>query len=120
MKNDQDQKLPDTWNPEQYKKFDEERNQPFYDLIKLISPFENMRVVDLGCGTGQLTAILHQSLQAAHTLGIDSSPAMLKESTHYQKPGLEYKLMKYEKPIFRSIQADSHLGRALERFESLF
>jgi trans-aconitate 2-methyltransferase len=36
-----------------------------------------MRIVDLGCGTGELTAELHRRLNARETLGIDSSEAML-------------------------------------------
>ena len=36
-----------------------------------------MRVVDLGCGTGELTRELHEQLDAEETLGIDSSETML-------------------------------------------
>lgn len=36
-----------------------------------------MRIVDLGCGTGELTSELHTRLAAASTLGIDSSGEML-------------------------------------------
>ena len=38
-----------------YDKFQREREQPFYDLLALIRPAPDMRVVDLGCGTGTLT-----------------------------------------------------------------
>lgn len=36
-----------------------------------------MRVIDLGCGPGDLTRTLHQTLQAAETVGIDNSDTML-------------------------------------------
>ena len=36
-----------------------------------------IRVIDLGCGSGELTAWLHRGLEEASTLGIDSSEAML-------------------------------------------
>lgn len=39
-----------------------------------------MRIVDLGCGTGELTREMHHALEAAETLGVDSSPSMLLES----------------------------------------
>src|SRR5580765_6227131 len=39
-----------------------------------------MRVVDLGCGTGKLTRILHERLQALDTLGIDRSARMLESA----------------------------------------
>src|SRR4051812_49447982 len=47
-----------------------------------------MRIVDLGCGTGELTAELHQKLQARETLGIDSSAAMLARAP--SAPGLRF------------------------------
>ena len=43
----------------------------------LCHPVPGGRVVDLGCGTGDLTKILHEEMQAKETVGIDSSPAML-------------------------------------------
>ena len=49
----------DTWNPTQYERFRSEREQPFYDLAALITRRPAGRVVDLGCGTGLLTAALH-------------------------------------------------------------
>jgi trans-aconitate 2-methyltransferase len=72
--------VPDAWNPAQYDRFRAERAQPFWDLAALVAPRPGMRVVDLGCGTGELTAELHQKLQARETLGIDSSPAMLAKA----------------------------------------
>lgn len=83
----------DSWNPEQYQKFEEERSLPFYDLIKLISPKKEMVAVDLGCGTGKLTKVLHDTLLSKSTLGIDASPAMLEESARYRQAGLEFTLM---------------------------
>ncbi len=80
-----------TWNPEQYKKFAKERDQPFYDLMKMVHPQKDMRIVDLGCGTGELTQKLHDSLKAKYTLGIDTSETMLAESKKFQSPGMEFK-----------------------------
>jgi trans-aconitate 2-methyltransferase len=68
----------DTWNPDQYGKFQQEREQPFFDLLALIRPAPSMRVVDLGCGTGQLTRRLHEVLHAPDTTGIDRSERMLE------------------------------------------
>ena len=72
--------MPDAWNPAQYDRFRDERAQPFWDLAALVESRPGMRVVDLGCGTGELTAGLHQKLQARETIGIDSSPAMLAKA----------------------------------------
>lgn len=74
----------DAWSPTQYEKFRAERMQPFDDLIRLIRPREHMRVIDLGCGTGELTVQLASTLQAATVLGIDSSASMLERATERQ------------------------------------
>ena len=66
----------DTWNPAQYDKFQREREQPFFDLAAMVHQRAGMRVVDLGCGTGRLTRVLHERLNARETVGIDSSANM--------------------------------------------
>jgi len=70
-----------SWDVDQYERFKEERAQPFRDLVALIDPRPNMRIVDLGCGTGELTRELHEQLHASETLGIDSSESMLSKAT---------------------------------------
>jgi trans-aconitate 2-methyltransferase len=70
----------DTWDPAQYQRFAKERRQPFDDLLALVQPVADGSVVDLGCGTGELTVELHQHVGAATTLGIDSSSAMLERA----------------------------------------
>ncbi|HEX3947044.1 MAG TPA: methyltransferase domain-containing protein, partial [Acidimicrobiales bacterium] len=69
-----------TWDPEQYGRFEAERQQPFDDLLARCRPVPGGTVVDLGCGTGRLTAELHRASGAARTVGVDSSPAMLAEA----------------------------------------
>jgi trans-aconitate 2-methyltransferase len=80
----------DTWNPAQYEKFQDERTAPFFDLMALLQLRPAMRVADLGCGTGELTRLLHQHLQARETVGIDSSEAMLAKSTSFAGDGLRF------------------------------
>lgn len=69
-----------TWNPDQYHKFRTERMQPFFDLVAMIQPRPGMRVLDLGCGTGELDAELAARLPDATVEGIDSSPEMLAKA----------------------------------------
>jgi trans-aconitate 2-methyltransferase len=80
----------DTWNPTQYERFRAEREQPFQDLVALITRRPPGRVVDLGCGTGLLTAALHRELGAAETLGVDSSLAMLERARTLEVSGLRF------------------------------
>jgi trans-aconitate 2-methyltransferase len=70
----------DVWNPAQYERFRNERSQPFFDLMAMVEPAPLMRAVDLGCGSGELTRLLHNHLHAAETLGVDSSESMLAKS----------------------------------------
>ena len=80
----------DTWNPAQYERFAAERRQPFDDLVALIERAPDLRVVDLGCGTGELTAHLHATLGARETLGYERSSNMLERSAGHARPGLRF------------------------------
>lgn len=68
------------WNPDQYERFKTERKQPFLDLLALVEKRPRMRVIDLGCGTGELTSELHDHLDATETIGIDNSQSMLAKA----------------------------------------
>jgi trans-aconitate 2-methyltransferase len=80
----------DTWDPGQYERFADERAAPFHDLLALVRPVPGGRVVDLGCGGGELTALLHRRLEAGETLGLDSSPAMLERAAGLAGGGLRF------------------------------
>jgi trans-aconitate 2-methyltransferase len=78
------------WSPAQYERFRDERSRPFFDLLALVRPREEMRVVDLGCGTGELTREMHRALGAKETLGVDASAAMLAKSESFAGHGLTF------------------------------
>lgn len=82
--------MSDAWDPRQYERFRDERWQPFVDLAALVEPRPGLRVVDLGCGTGETTRWLHDTLGAATTLGIDRSAAMLARTRAAVVPGLRF------------------------------
>jgi trans-aconitate 2-methyltransferase len=82
--------MSDGWDPDQYSRFKNERAAPFFDLLGLVRPAPNGAVVDLGCGTGELTVAAHQRLGARRTVGIDSSPAMLAKAAQQATPGVEF------------------------------
>ncbi len=69
-----------SWNPDVYNKFKEERYQPFYDLLSLIKTGPGFKIVDLGCGTGELTKKLSDHFPDSDVWGIDSSAEMLAEA----------------------------------------
>jgi trans-aconitate 2-methyltransferase len=82
----------DAWEPDRYGRFAAERAQPFFDLLGLVRPVPGGRVVDLGCGAGELTVQLHRRLEAGETLGLDSSPAMLERAAGLAGGGLRFEL----------------------------
>ncbi len=79
-----------TWSPDQYTRFKAERKQPFTDLVALVEKRPRMRVADLGCGTGELTRELHETLGANETIGIDNSETMLLKSGHFGNEMLRF------------------------------
>lgn len=85
-----------SWNPEVYHKFQAERFTPFEDLVNLIDVKEGLKVIDLGCGTGELTMRLADMLPGSDVLGIDSSPEMLEQAKEKERPGLRFELCTIE------------------------
>jgi trans-aconitate 2-methyltransferase len=79
-----------TWDPNQYHKFQEQRSAPFYDLLTLVEIRPNLRIVDLGCGTGELTRQLADSLPGSDVTGFDSSPQMLEKAAAFSGPNLRF------------------------------
>ncbi len=84
------------WDPKQYERFLRERSLPFFDLLDLIQERPEMRAADLGCGTGELTARLHETLKLKETVAIDSSRNMLEKSKLFVLPGLRFELKRVE------------------------
>lgn len=80
------------WNPEKYHQFQTQRSAPFDDLLQLVDIRPGLRVVDLGCGTGELTRRLADSLPDSDVLGLDSSPQMLERAGEHARPGLRFEL----------------------------
>jgi trans-aconitate 2-methyltransferase len=78
------------WDREQYERFAVERRLPFVDLLAMCHEVPGGQIVDLGCGSGALTAELHEKLHAGHTLGLDASASMLGE--HDERADLEFVL----------------------------
>lgn len=60
-----------------YLAFADHRGRPFFDLVSRIGAEQPRRVVDLGCGPGNLTATLQQRWPGAEIEAWDSSPEMV-------------------------------------------
>jgi trans-aconitate 2-methyltransferase len=78
------------WDPNQYHKFQAERSAPFFDLLALVEIRPNLNVVDLGCGTGELTRHLANALPNSSVTGLDSSSQMLEKAASLSGPNLRF------------------------------
>src|ERR1700730_1273536 len=66
------------WNPSLYQDRHAFVWQYGRDLIELLAPVGGERILNVGCGTGQLTAEIAGS--GAHVVGVDRSPAMIEQA----------------------------------------
>jgi len=77
------------WDAQLYK----EKHSFVFDygesLIDLLEPKKNQRILDLGCGTGQLTARIHEN--ARTVVGMDASPEMI-DSARRNYPQLHFQI----------------------------
>ncbi len=81
-----------SWDPERYLTYADERGRPFLDLISRIGALDPRRVVDLGCGPGNLTRILHERWPGADVVGLDSSPEMIGRASESDITGARFEV----------------------------
>ena len=68
------------WKPQQYLKFGGQRLRPAHDLLARVTVAAPQHIVDLGCGTGTVTALLRTRWPEAHIVGVDNSKPMLERA----------------------------------------
>ncbi len=78
------------WDPTTYLQFADERSRPFADLLSQVDAVAPAEVVDLGCGPGQLTALLARRWPGAHVCGLDSSPEMIERARAHASDSVEF------------------------------
>jgi trans-aconitate 2-methyltransferase len=73
-----------TWDPELYLRHSGHRTRPFLDLLTRITELppkdRPARIADLGCGPGNVTALLADRWPTARITGFDNSPEMLQQA----------------------------------------
>jgi trans-aconitate 2-methyltransferase len=74
------------WDPAVYHRYGNERSRPFLDLLARVAAGKPRAVVDLGCGTGELTAGLAARWPQARVSGLDSSPEMIAKARALAAP----------------------------------
>lgn len=93
------------WKPKLYNEKHSFVYQYGEDLIKLLDPKETERILDLGCGSGQLTSKISEL--AKETIGIDKSEEMIMDAKS-KFPSIEFQV------------ADASDFRFDEKFDSIF
>ena len=75
-----------SWDPVQYNRFSDERGRPFADLLARVALDRPAGlVVDLGCGSGELTAGLLTRWPSASVIGVDSSAEMIASAERLRR-----------------------------------
>lgn len=69
-----------SWQPAQYLKYEAERTQPATDLAARIRAPDPKRIIDIGCGPGNSTAVLKERWPKADIYGLDGSENMLQRA----------------------------------------
>jgi trans-aconitate methyltransferase len=93
------------WNAELYKEKHAFVFQHGTNLVEWLEPKEGEKILDLGCGTGELTAQL--AANGAQVTGIDSSASMI-ESARQHYPGVNF------------LVADATTFSLPEKFDAVF
>lgn len=74
------------WDPAQYGIFSDARARPFHELLARVDGTPR-HIVDLGCGSGELTAGLALRWPEATVRGLDSSPEMIDAARAHEIRG---------------------------------
>jgi len=77
------------WNPDRY---DSDHSYVYgygEDVVDLLSPSDGERILDLGCGTGELTQEIERRGSGIEAVGVDSSDEMVTKARH-EHPELDF------------------------------
>ncbi|MDE6385937.1 MAG: methyltransferase domain-containing protein [Eubacterium sp.] len=97
------------WNASQYLKFEQQRTVPAIDLIKKADVVNPQKIIDIGCGPGNSTAVLKDFYPEADILGVDYSDNMLKKAKS-----------KYPEISFEKCDAGKDLKNINEKYDLVF
>lgn len=100
------------WDPEHYLTYADERGRPFFDLTARVDVRAPRRVVDLGCGPGNLTETLAVRWPEAVVEGFDSSPEMIAAARKLGGP-VSYDVLDVEGWLATGERADVIVSNAV-------
>ena len=77
------------WNPDQYHLYSDHRLRPAMDLLSQVQLVKPLVIYDLGCGSGNVTALLSKKWNESIVVGVDSSDEMLAKAKE-DYPAIEW------------------------------
>lgn len=80
-----------TWSAAQYSRFEAERTRPVRDLVAAIPDILVNNAIDLGCGPGNSTEVLHARFPHAQIEGLDNDQDMI-EAARKRMPEITFAL----------------------------
>ena len=103
--------MPHTWDPDRYLTYADERGRPFVELVARVAADAPATVVDLGCGPGNLTALLRERWPDADIRGLDSSPEMI-EKAQAVDPSIDFEVADLREWAAQARQVDVLVSNA--------
>ena len=97
------------WNAAQYSKFKTERTLPAIDLANAIDCKNVHKILDIGCGTGNSTAVLINKFPEAKVVGADNSDDMLSAAKN-ACPSAD----------FIKLDAENDIDKITEKYDIVF
>ncbi len=73
------------WDSNKYTKISDLQEKVGNELIEKLNLKEDYRVLDAGCGIGNITFKVAEIVKNGHVLGIDSSSSMIKKGNNKVK-----------------------------------
>lgn len=98
-----------SWDSKQYLKFQRERTQPSIDLADRLTAQSPQRIIDIGCGPGNSTAVLKERYPDAEVIGADNSENMISAAKE-----------KYPHIDFLLCDASKDFGNITGKFDIVF
>jgi trans-aconitate 2-methyltransferase len=102
--------MPHAWDPDRYLTYADQRGRPFVELVARIQA-DPRTVVDLGCGPGNLTALLAERWPGAQVRGVDSSAEMIAAAQR-DVPSLDFEVADLRAWLTRGERADVVISNA--------
>lgn len=88
------------WSSSIYLKFIKERTQPSIDLAMRLQSVKAQRIIDIGCGPGNSTAVLKSFFPDAYILGVDNSSDMIKKAS-IDYPNIDFMYLDASTDLFK-------------------